>query len=161
LTTSADGKAQLQRLADIGREAIRLGARGQDDDSEDLDLLSARKTFRRSDRETDEAAMSHRAPDAGRDPEQMLASGTGHMGDSDHFRPEYRSVHLGDASTPLSRQHAHNSHAPLQMPLAEMLSVPSWTHVGHSGNSGLDLETGNLGDFDVNAVSTRDLSAHI
>jgi hypothetical protein len=42
----------------------------------------------------------------------------------------------------------------MPMPVAEMVNDPMWNHVGQNGPTNLEADIGNLGDFDVNAVST-------
>jgi hypothetical protein len=113
-----------------------------EDDSEDMDLLSARKTFRRSDR-----SVSHTPGSA----QTSLGNGNWfnrqttqappvHGNPPIDYRP--RDIHAGPTS--------HFQPMPMQIPIAEMLNDPTWSQDQMSANA--DVGLGNLGDFDVNAV---------
>jgi hypothetical protein len=133
----------LQRLANIGREAIRLGGRGMEDDSEDMDLLSARKTFRRSDRNESQTSTGLAQTSLGNGNwfnrhAHQVPSTLGYT--SNHSPP--RDPNVGSISHPM----------PMQIPIAEMLNDPSWSQDQTGANP--DTGLGNIGDFDVNAVST-------
>jgi hypothetical protein len=164
MTSDADDQAQLQRLANIGREAIRLGGRGHEDDSEDMDLLSARKTFRRS----DQVEGQHRNPIS---PESLKLTGEhllkntpspGGFGTSTAHGPMGSLSSFGnDGQVPdIHRFESDIDHAyrsqPMSMavPVAEMVNDPMWNHVAQNGSGNVEADMGNLGDFDVNAVST-------
>jgi len=115
-----------------------------EDDSEDMDLLSARKTFRRSDRS------------------EISTPGTAQasLGNGNWFNRQTTQAPLlhGNPSTDYRPHHIHagpNSHLqsmPMQIPIAEMLNDPTWSQDQMGVNA--DVGLGNLGDFDVNAVST-------
>jgi hypothetical protein len=158
----ADNQAQLQRLANIGREAIRLGGMGHEDDSEDLDLLSARKTFHRSDL----TEGQHRNPIS---PESTELSGEHSLKNAlfpGGFGPSTAHEPTGNPSTFANAGHLPNiprldaafdlpyRGQPMPMPVAEMVNDPMWNHSGQDGPGNVENNMDNVGDFDVNAVST-------
>jgi hypothetical protein len=113
-----------------------------EDDSEDMDLLSARKTFRRSDR-----SESH-------------TPGAASLGNGNWFNRQTTQTPIVHGNPPTDyRPHditagptSHFQPMPMQIPIAEMLNDPTWSQDQMGANA--DVGLGNLGDFDVNAVST-------
>jgi hypothetical protein len=129
-----------------------------------MDLLSARKTFRRSDL----SEVQHRNPIS---PESTESSGEHSIKNAlfpGGFGPSTAHEPTGPSSSFANDGHLPNIHrfesgfdhtnrgqpVPMPMPVAEMVNDPMWNHVGQNGPTNLEADIGNLGDFDVNAVST-------
>jgi hypothetical protein len=109
-----------------------------------MDLLSARKTFRRSDR-----TESHT-------PTGPAQTSLGNGNWFNRHAPQVPPLqgNLPSDYPPRDLNAGSNSHPvtmPMQIPIAEMLNDPNWGHDQMSTNH--DTGLGNMGDFDVNAVS--------
>jgi hypothetical protein len=127
-----------------------------------MDLLSARKTFRRSD-EGDEPVISSRQ---GRtSPGDEITNGNGHGNwfnrTSIHTNTQLPSTSQDDmmrnehpSRDTYAGSNSHSIPMPMQIPITEMLNDPMWSQHQSDTTSNQDVGIGNLGNFDVNAVST-------
>ena len=107
-----------------------------------MDLLSARKTFRRSDR-SDSQTLDGSA-------QTSLENGNWFNRQATQVQPIHGNPH--NDYPPRDPNYGSNSlPMPMQMPIAEMLNDPTWNDDQVGGNP--DTGLGNMGDFDVNAVS--------
>jgi hypothetical protein len=156
---------QLERLAELGREAIRLGARRQDDDSEDLDLLSARQTLHRAHPKEKDI---QRSPSISPNRTAPLANALSSRPSTSFWTGNHRPRDLGPTADQSHRHHAHQTHLTHledRIPTASYRQVSSTSEeramcssvetnaTGVDQTLGLDVDWGSLGDFDMNAVS--------
>jgi hypothetical protein len=110
-----------------------------------MDLLSARKTFRRSDR-----TESHTPTGPAE-----TSLGNGNWFNRQTIQVPPASSYSDNQYPPRVSDIESNNHSgpmPMQIPIAEMLNDPTWGQEQMSTNP--DTGLGNMGDFDVNAVST-------
>lgn len=118
-----------------------------EDDSEDMDLLSARKTFRRSDWSESSTPGTAQASLGNGNwfNRQTTQASLKYGGPSNDYRPH--DIHAGLSS--------HFQPMPMQIPISQMLNDPTWSQDPMGANA--DVGPGSLGDFDVNAVSTSSI----
>lgn len=112
-----------------------------------MDLLSARKTVRRSDGSQSQIPT-----------ESQMSLGVGNWFNHQSF-PSTPINSNPSNHHPLRDNNAESSNhymtMPMQVPITEMLNDPIWSqNMGGNVNGNIEMDMGNIGDFDINAVRT-------
>lgn len=109
-----------------------------------MDLLSARKTFRRSDRTESHTPTGFAQTTLGNG--NWFNRQTVQVPPTSSYSDDQYPLRVPDIGS-----QSHSVPMPMQIPIAEMLNDPTWSQEQTATNSETGL--GNMGDFDVNAVS--------